>query len=234
MQMAAQEYTLDNFRETFKVMHEKWGYGFDTYPNPNYEDITHGNFRVFQHLTDCLMRYLYNGLGTLVDQLTMTDVVFYKEGSEFNVTDSVFRSYLEQCGPFFKRNRNEELQAYRYLKRCGPSSLACLLRVSLKWARLVRIYAKNHAEGNLVTISRFTQDIKFAALVEIGKYLDEEHSEDIQDAVDKYNNTNRLDPSIQTLDADTVKGAVTAMAYYYHTESSDMDFDDYYSIPLRF
>ena len=87
MQMADEEYTLAKFQEKFKVLHEKWGYGYDA--DPNYETITHGNFRVFQHLTDCLMRYLYRGCTTLVDQRTMRDVVFYKAGGLFNVTDVV-------------------------------------------------------------------------------------------------------------------------------------------------
>ena len=233
MQMSAQEFTLAEFREKFKVMHEKWGYGYAA--DPNYETITHGNFRAFQHLTDCLMRYLYRGYTNLVDQLTMTDVVFYKPGGEFNVTENVFKSYLEQCGPFFINNRNTELKAYKYLKKCDPSSITCLLRVSLKWARVVRIYATNHKEGTPVTISGFTDEIKSAALTEIEQYLDVEHSDDIEDAVEKYNNKNRFNDSVDNVDADTVKGAIMAMIHYYDTESSDeMDFDDYYVTPLRF
>jgi len=232
MQMADEEYTLAKFQEKFKVLHEKWGYGYDA--DPNYETITHGNFRVFQHLTDCLMRYLYRGCTTLVDQRTMRDVVFYKAGGLFNVTDVVFRSYLEQCGPFFINNRNNELRAYKYLKKCDPSSITCLLRVSLKWARVVRLHAKDHAEGKTVTISGFTNEIRAAALTEIEQYLEAEHSDDIEDAVEKYNNKNRFN-GVEVLDPDTVKGAIMAMIHYYDTESSDeMDFDDYYSVPLRF
>ena len=221
--MSAEEFTLAKFREKFKVLHENWGYGFAA--DPNYEAITHGNFRVFQHLTDFLMRYLYHGFTTLVDQQTMTDVVFYKRGSEFNVPDAVFRSYLDQCGKFFLDNRNEELAAHKYLKRCDPSSTTCLLRVSLKWARVIRKNAEKHAKGTPVTISGFTEDIKAAALTEIEKYLDVQHSDDIENAVEKYNNTNRFDPS-KFLNPDTVKGAITAMIHYYDPESSDDDYDD--------
>ena len=228
MQMSDEECTLADFREEFKSMHVEWGYGIEDDPNsekPNYERITHGDFRQFQHLTDCLMRFLYRGDTMLVDQLTMTDVVFYKPGGEFNVTDAVFRSYLEKCGPFFINNRNKELRAYRFLKKCDPSSITCLLRVSLKWARVVRKYAKKHAEGNTVTISDFTEKIKAAALREIDEYLEEWHSDDIEDAVEKYNQTNKFN-GVEVLDAVTVKGAIKTMISYYDPESSDDDDDD--------
>jgi hypothetical protein len=230
MQMSdeEEEYTIDDFRKKFMSMQVEWGYGLKPDPNserPNYERITHGNFRVFQHLTDCLMRFLYHGVTLLTDQLTMTDVVFYKEGGEFNVRDDVLESYLQQCGPFFINNRNKEIRAYRYLKKCDPSSITCLLRVSLKWARVVRVYATKHADREKVTIIGFTEAIKAAALTEIENYLDEWHSVDIEDAVDRYNDKNEFNGA-EFLDPDTVKGAILAMASYYDPESSDDDDDD--------
>lgn len=222
MQMAAEEFTLAEFREKFKPMHMLWGYRFEA--DPNYENLTANDLRQFQHLTDYLMRFLEGGF-VKDDARTMIAVDFYKEGREFNVTDAVFRSYLDQCGDFFLDNRNEEIRAYRYLKKCDPSSTTCLLRVSLKWARVVRVYAKNHREGTPVTISGFTEEIRATALTEIENYLEAEHSDDIEDAVDNYNQKNRF-YNVDVLEADTVKGAIMAMIHYYDPESSDDDYDD--------
>ena len=195
--------SLEQFRTNFKVLHENWGYGFIT--EPNYEDISHGTFRPFQHLTDFLMRYLYNGVGSEGDQKTMKDVVFYDPNREqmFNVTDAVLISYLKKCGPFFMDNRLACKDAYAYVKDCDPSSIRCLLQVALKWTAVVRKYVKRLEKKKPIKISDFTGRIKHVTLTEIDTYLKEEHSTD--------------------LEADTVEGAIALMIQYYDSDTSASD-----------
>lgn len=218
--------SLEQFRTNFKQLHENWGYGFNT--EPNYEDISHGTFRPFQHLTDFLMRYLYNGAGSEGDQKTMKDVVFYDPNREqmFNVTDAVLISYLKKCGPFFIDNRIACKGAYAYVKGCDPSSIRCLLQVALKWTAVVRKYVRRLRLGKAIKISDFTTRIKSDTLEEIDTYLDVEHGTGLKAAIKKYNEENEEKKYHVDLKADTVKGAILLMIQYYDSDTSASDTSD--------
>jgi len=170
--------SLEEFRTNFKVLHENWGYRFNT--EPNYEDRTQGDLRPFQHLTDYIMRYLEQGFVTEPDVRTMFGVDFYKSGRTFNVSDAALRTYLEQCGPFFIDNGDACKNAYAYLKPCDPSSTRCLLQVALRWTAVVRKYVRRLAIGKDIEISSFTDKIKKAALKECKIYLRKEHAAKLQ------------------------------------------------------
>lgn len=196
--------SLEQFRTNFKVLHENWGYRFNT--EPNYEDRTEGDLRPFQHLTDYLMRYLQQGFVTESDVRTLFGVDFYKSGRAFNVSDAALITYLEQCGPFFSANRDTCKTAYAYLKGCDPSSTRCLLQVSLRWAAVVRKYVRRLELGNEIKISGFTKKIKKVTLKECKTYLRKEHgarlrAKNVEDAIQE---VQEFDPD--TTESDTSEG----------------------------
>ena len=190
--------SLEQFRTNFKVLHQNWGYRFNT--NPNYEDRTQGDLRPFQHLTDYLMRYLQQGFVTESDVRTMFGVDFYKSGRAFNVSNAALRTYLEQCGPFFPANRDTCKSAYAYLKSCDPSSTRCLLQVSLRWTAVVRKYVEKLNLGKEISISSFTTRIKKATLKECRSYLRKEH-----DAKLRAKNVEDAIREVQEFDPDTTE-----------------------------
>lgn len=201
--------SLEQFRTNFKVLHENWGYRFNT--EPNYEDRTQGDLRPFQHLTDYIMRYLEQGFVTEPDVRTMFGVDFYKSGRTFNVSDAALRTYLEQCGPFFIDNRDACKTAYAYLKSCDPSSTRCLLQVALRWTAVVRKFVRRLAIGKAIKISDFTDKIKKAALKECTLYLRKEHAaklqaENVEDALQE---VQEFDPD--TTASDTSEGTSDAI-----------------------
>ena len=170
--------TLKKFRSSYKKLADIWGYR--TEADPNYEDLTEGDLRQFQHLTDFIMRYLSEGYYYENDVKTMYGVDFYKEGSEFNVTDKVFHKYLKLCGPYFLKNRDTISNAYDYLTEC-PKSVDCtLLKISLKWMKIVLLYFEIYKSGKKCSIKKFTRMIK-AAAIKICK----SNSNTVQDAIER-------------------------------------------------
>ena len=159
-------YTLDNFRSRYLTIHELWGYRYET--EPNYETLTEGDLRTFQHLTDFVMRFLAQGFTTLVDVQTMFGVdFFYKEGAEYNLTDQALTLYLKTCGPFFRKHRDLCKEAYAYVKRCPPSKQRCYLLISFKWMKIIRVYMKKKK----TKIKSFARDIQASAIQECARYV---------------------------------------------------------------
>jgi len=169
---------LAAFREQFKELHEKWGYRFEA--DPNYEDLTAGDLRQFQHLTDYLMRFLEQGGANSTDVKTMIGVDFYVRGRDFNVSAEALEKYLRVCGPFYTANEQECKDAKEFLKTCPPSIERCLLTVSLKWTSVVRKYVRKQNKGKEIRISSFTREIKETALQECEKYLKKVHNRTLQ------------------------------------------------------
>lgn len=171
--------SLQGFADQFKVLHEKWGYRWDT--DPNYENMTNGDLRQFQHLTDYIMRFLsQNGNVYDSDVKTMFGVDFYTPGSAYNVTDAALAKYMEACGPYFKENRETCKQAYNYLKKCPPSSTRCLLQIALHWMKMVRKYYIRHKKQKPVQIESFTKVIKSTAIYECRAYIKETFGDNLE------------------------------------------------------
>ena len=113
------------------------------------------------------MRFLAQGYTTWVDVETMFDVdYFYKERSEYNLTDQVLELYLKTCGPFFRKHRDLCKEAYAYVKKCPPSKQRCYLLISFKWMHIIRVYMKKKK----VKIKSFARDIRASAIQECARY----------------------------------------------------------------
>ena len=192
--------SLPEFVTLFKVLHERWGYSWDT--DPNYENKTNGDLRQFQHLTDYIMRFLSRNGNTFDEDVrTMFGVTFYIPRSDFNVTDNALTKYLKECGPYFKANRKLCKQAYDYVKTCPPSSTRCILQVSLKWMRMVRKYYIRYRKQKKNKISSFTKLIKATAISECRAYIEESfgdtlNARSVKDAIRQ----------VQEYDVDTSSG----------------------------
>lgn len=170
--------SLQGFADQFKVLHERWGYRWDS--DPNYEKRTEGDLRQFQHLTDYIMRFLsQNGNVFETDVRTMFGVDFYTPGSHFNVTDAALEQYLKDCGPYFKANRAICKQAYTYVKTCPPSSTRCLLQVSLHWMKMIRKYYIRYEKKKKLSIKSFTKLIKSTTISECRSYIDKEYADSL-------------------------------------------------------
>jgi len=192
--------SLSEFATRFKVLHERWGYRWDT--DPNYETLTYGDLRQFQHLTDYIMRFLaQNGNIFDSDVDTMFGVKFYIRGSRFNVTDAALTKYIKDCGPYFKANRKVCKQAYDYLKTCPPSSTRCLLQVSLQWMKIVRKYRMRYKKKKDIKISSFTKLIKATAILECRAYIKETFGDKL-----KAKSVKSAIKQVQEYDVDTSSG----------------------------
>lgn len=192
--------SLQGFADQFKVLHEKWGYRWDT--DPNYENMTNGDLRQFQHLTDYIMRFLsQNGNVHDSDVNTMFGVDFYTPGSNFNVPDTALKKYLKDCGPYFMKNRETCKQAYAYLKTCPPSSTRCLLQVSIRWMKINRKYYMRYRKKKNIKISSFTKLIKATAISECRGYVKEMFGDKI-----KANSVKDAIRQVQEYDVDTSSG----------------------------
>ena len=192
--------SLSEFATRFKVLHERWGYRWDT--NPNYETKTKGYLRQFQHITDYIMRFLaQNGNIFDSDVDTMFGVKFYIRGSRFNVTDAALTKYIKDCGPYFKANRKVCKKAYDYLKSCPPSSTRCLLQVSLQWMKIVRKYRMRYKKKKNIKISSFTKLIKATAILECRTYIKETFGDKI-----KAKSVKDAIKQVQEYDVDTSSG----------------------------
>ena len=214
--------SLSEFATRFKVLHERWGYRWDT--DPNYEFLTNGELRQFQHLTDYIMRFLaQNGNIFDSDVNTMFGVKFYIRGNSFSVTDAALTKYLKDCGPYFKANRKVCKQAYDYLKTCPPSSTRCLLQVSLQWMKVVRKYRMRYKKNKNIKISSFTKLIKATAILECRTYIketfgDKIKAKSVKDAIKK----------VQEYDVDTSSGTSD-----YTSEEDTVDVIDLTGTQLR-
>lgn len=164
-------YSIDKFRSKYMHLHELWGYRYNA--NPNYENLTRGDLRSFQHLTDFFMRFLAQGYSTFADVETMFGVdSFYNEGSDFNVTNQALEDYCHRCGPYFRDQRYTCKNALKYLVKCPPSKLRCYLIISLRWMRVVRVYTKKKR----AKIKSFTRDIRATAIRECEMYALQAHN----------------------------------------------------------
>lgn len=214
--------SLSEFATRFKVLHERWGYRWDT--DPNYENITNGDLRQFQHLTDYIMRFLsQNGNIFESDVSTMFGVKFYIRGSRFNVTDAALTKYIKDCGPYFKANRKVCKQAYDYVKTCPPSSTRCLLQVSLQWMKIVRKYRMRYKKKKDIKLSSFTKLIRATAISECRAYIketfgDELRATSVKDAIKQ----------VQQYDVDTSSGTSD-----YTSEEDNVDVIDLTDTQLR-
>jgi len=192
--------SLSEFATRFKVLHERWGYRWDT--DPNYETKTNDVLRQFQHLTDYIMRFLsQNGNIFDADVNTMFGVKFYIPRSAFNVTDAALTNYIKDCGPYFKANRKVCKQAYDYLKTCPPSSTRCLLQVSLQWMKIVRKYRMRYKKKKDIKISSFTKLIKATAILECRTYIKETFGDKL-----KAKSVKSAIKQVQEYDVDTSSG----------------------------
>lgn len=192
--------SLLEFATRFKVLHERWGYRWDT--DPNYETKTNGDLRQFQHLTDYIMRFLsQNGNIFESDVDTMFGVKFYIHRSAFNVTDAALTKYIKDCGPYFKANRKVCKQAYDYLKTCPPSSTRCLLQVSLQWMKINRKYYMRYKKKKDLKISSFAKLIKASAILECRTYIKETFGDNI-----KATSVKDAIKQVQLYDVDTSSG----------------------------
>ena len=177
---------LVTFRERFKVLRQKWGYRYEA--DPNYEEMTVGDLRQFQHLTDYLMRFLAQGFVTDTDVKTMIGVDFYippRDGelvNPFSVPSEVLKKYLTDCGPFFMEYTKTCMDAKKYLRRCPASMEKCLLMVALSWTSVVRKHVRKLNNEQDISIRKFTKKIKKAALDECRTYLGSLRADNIKDA----------------------------------------------------
>ena len=214
--------SLSEFATRFKVLHEKWGYRWDT--DPNYENKTNGDLRQFQHLTDYIMRFLsQNGNVYETDVKTMFGVDFYTPGREFNISDAALEKYLKDCGPYFMENRETCKQAYTYLKSCSPSSTRCLLQLSLRWMKIIRKYYMRYRKKKKLSIKSFTKLIKATAISECREYIKEMFGDKI--------NANSVKDAIQQIqeyDVDTSSGTSD-----YTSEEDTVDVIDLTDTRLR-
>lgn len=207
--------SLSEFATRFKVLHERWGYRWDT--DPNYETLTCGDLRQFQHLTDYIMRFLaQNGNIFDSDVDTMFGVKLYIRGSRFNVTDAALTKYIKDCGPYFKANRKVCKQAYDYLKTCPPSSTRCLLQVSLQWMKIVRKYRMRYKKKKDIKISSFTKLIKATAILECRAHIKETFGDKL-----KAKSVKSAIKQVQEYDVDTSSGTSD-----YTSEEDTADLSD--------